>query len=112
MPWDRRLAGPVAFYSWGRPFALPARSWEYAPMQDRVPLSTLLSQALVAFTMELDNEADHRLNHKTTIGGGNPRQRKCNRPRKPWVVPDEWNKKCSEGDEEARHDASGDVTHG
>lgn len=40
-------------------------------MQDRVPLSTLLSQALVAFTIELDNEAEHRLNHKTTVGGGN-----------------------------------------
>jgi len=41
-------------------------------MSDRIPLTTLLSQVLVAFTLELDNEADHRLNHKTTQGGGNP----------------------------------------
>lgn len=30
------------------------------------PLSTLLSQALVAHTIELDNEAEHRLPHRTT----------------------------------------------
>lgn len=41
-------------------------------MQDRVLLSALLSQALVAFTIELDNEAERRLSHKTAIGGGNP----------------------------------------
>lgn len=41
-------------------------------MSDRTPLSTLLAQALVAFTIELDNEADHCLNHKTTRGGGDP----------------------------------------
>ena len=42
-------------------------------MPDCVPLSTLLSQALVAFTVELDNEAEHRMSHKTTTGGGNQR---------------------------------------
>ncbi len=31
-----------------------------------VPLPTLLSQALVAHTIELDNEAEHRLPHRTT----------------------------------------------
>jgi len=31
-----------------------------------VPLSTLLSQALVAHTIELDDEAEHRLPHRTT----------------------------------------------
>jgi len=41
-------------------------------MQNRVPLSTLLSQTLVAFTIELDNEAEHRLSHKTTVAGGDP----------------------------------------
>jgi DNA-binding MarR family transcriptional regulator len=30
------------------------------------PLSTLLSQALVAFTIELDNEFEHRMPHRTT----------------------------------------------
>lgn len=38
-------------------------------MQDRPALSTLLSQALVAFTIEFDNEADHRLPHRTTRHG-------------------------------------------
>ena len=33
------------------------------------PLSTLLSQALVAHTIELDNEAEHRLPHRTTRQG-------------------------------------------
>jgi DNA-binding MarR family transcriptional regulator len=40
-----------------------------------LPLSTLLSQALVAFTIEFDNEAEHRTQHWTTVGGrsGAPR---------------------------------------
>jgi len=33
------------------------------------PLYTLLSQALVAFTIEFDNEAEHRLPHRTTRFG-------------------------------------------
>jgi hypothetical protein len=33
------------------------------------PLSTLLSQVLVAFTIEIDNEAEHRQPHWTTGGG-------------------------------------------
>jgi hypothetical protein len=41
----------------------------------RLPLLTLLSQALVAFTIEFDNEAEHQLPHRTsrhgaTAGGG------------------------------------------
>jgi hypothetical protein len=35
-------------------------------MAPRPPLSTLLSQALVAFTIEFNNEAEHRLPHRTT----------------------------------------------
>lgn len=35
-------------------------------MAPRMPLSTLLSFALVAFTIELDNEAEHRLPHTTS----------------------------------------------
>jgi len=33
------------------------------------PLSRLLSQALVAFTIEADNEAEHRMPHRTTSQG-------------------------------------------
>ena len=40
-----------------------------AAMAQRVPISTLLSQALVAFTIEFDNEAEHRLPHRTTEHG-------------------------------------------
>jgi methyltransferase (TIGR00027 family) len=36
------------------------------PQAARLPLSALLSQALVAFTIEADNEAEHRLPHHTT----------------------------------------------
>jgi hypothetical protein len=32
------------------------------------PLATLLSQLLVAFTMEFDNEAEHRIPHRTSVG--------------------------------------------
>jgi hypothetical protein len=34
-----------------------------------LPLATLLSQILVAFTIEFDNEAEHRLPHRTTEHG-------------------------------------------
>jgi DNA-binding MarR family transcriptional regulator len=37
-------------------------------MSDRLPLSTLLSQALVAFTIEFDNEAEHLMPHRTNAG--------------------------------------------
>ena len=33
---------------------------------DELPLSALLSQTLVAFTIEADNEAEHRIPHRTT----------------------------------------------
>ena len=48
--------------------ATPAAS---PPQQPRGPLSVsaLLSQALVALTIELDNEAEHRLPHRTTNYG-------------------------------------------
>ena len=35
-------------------------------MTERLPLPTLFSDALVAFTIEFDNEAEHRLPHRTT----------------------------------------------
>lgn len=37
---------------------------------DKLPLSALLSQTLVAFTIECDNEAEHRQPHHTTDFGG------------------------------------------
>jgi len=39
-------------------------------MAPLVPLPTLLSQALVAFTIEFDNEAEHRMAHRTTATKG------------------------------------------
>jgi DNA-binding MarR family transcriptional regulator len=42
------------------------------------PLSTLLSQAFTAFVIECDNEAEHRVPHKTTMNGGPPGS--------PWLV--------------------------
>lgn len=38
-------------------------------MNDRLSLPTLLSWALVAFTIEFDNEAEHQLPHRTTNHG-------------------------------------------
>jgi DNA-binding MarR family transcriptional regulator len=38
-------------------------------MAGRLPLPTLLSHALVAFTIEFDNESEHQLPHRTTHGG-------------------------------------------
>lgn len=38
-------------------------------MGQQLPLPTLLSQILVAFTIEFDNEAEHRLPHRTTAHG-------------------------------------------
>ncbi len=38
-------------------------------MARRLPLSALLSFALVAFTIETDNEAEHRIPHRTTRHG-------------------------------------------
>jgi methyltransferase (TIGR00027 family) len=38
-----------------------------------LPLSALLSQALVAFTIEFDNEAEHRIPHRTTSFGADGR---------------------------------------
>jgi hypothetical protein len=35
----------------------------------QAPIATLLSQALVAFTIEFDNEAEHRMPHRTTLQG-------------------------------------------
>jgi DNA-binding MarR family transcriptional regulator len=48
---------------------------------DPPPLPVLLSQVLVAFTIEFDNEAERRMTHRTTIG------RQAGVPgRGPWLV--------------------------
>jgi hypothetical protein len=47
----------------------PQRPQSPWPSQGALPLSALLSQALVAFTIEFDNEAEHRLPHRTTSHG-------------------------------------------
>lgn len=39
-------------------------------MDQRLPLSALLSQVLVAFIIEFDNEFEHRVPHRTTDFGG------------------------------------------
>jgi hypothetical protein len=44
-----------------------------AAMDEGLPLSALLSRALVAFTMEIDNEAEHRMPHRTTDHGSTAR---------------------------------------
>ncbi len=49
-----------------RPSASPAPS---ALRPGSLPLSALLSQTLVAYTIEFDNEAEHRLPHRTTDHG-------------------------------------------
>jgi hypothetical protein len=50
----------------------------YAAMDDRLPLSALLSQVLVAFTIEFDNEFEQQMPHRTTNHGGLPHA--------PWLV--------------------------
>jgi len=47
---------------------------------DDLPLPTLLSQLLIAFTIEFDNEAEHRMPHRTTLGGVS------GHGRGPWLV--------------------------
>ncbi|HEX4212337.1 MAG TPA: hypothetical protein VIA06_03290 [Candidatus Dormibacteraeota bacterium] len=41
-------------------------------MSGEAPLPTLLSQAFVAFTIEFDNEFEHRMPHRTTNHGSTP----------------------------------------
>jgi len=52
-----------------------------APVTGPLPISALLSQALVAFTIEWDNEAEHRSPHRTTNYGRPP-----GAPAAPWLT--------------------------
>jgi DNA-binding MarR family transcriptional regulator len=54
---------------------------EHGAMDDRLPLSALLSHALVAYTVELDNEFEHRMPHRTTDHGRTPGPEPA-----PWLV--------------------------
>ncbi|HEX3963403.1 MAG TPA: SAM-dependent methyltransferase [Trebonia sp.] len=59
-----------------------AGTGDSAPDAGRLPLPALLSRVLVAFTIEFDNEAEHRLPHRTTAHGfaaGGPAD-------SPWLV--------------------------
>jgi hypothetical protein len=47
---------------------------------DDLPLTALLSQLLIAFTIEFDNEFEHRSRHTTTSGGAG------SAGRGPWLV--------------------------
>jgi hypothetical protein len=51
------------------------------PQTDRLPLPTLLSQALVAFTIEFDNEFERQMPHRTTYHRATDRSRSG-----PWLV--------------------------
>jgi hypothetical protein len=50
-------------------------------MNAGIPLPTLLSQALVAFTIEFDNQAAGQIIHRTTKHGASPGSRQG-----PWLV--------------------------
>jgi hypothetical protein len=66
----------------GKPDCLrPAVCRRIGAVAAPVPLSTLLSQLLVAFTIEFDNEFEHRMPHWTTDGG-----RATGPKGSPWLV--------------------------
>jgi DNA-binding MarR family transcriptional regulator len=54
---------------------------EVARFSERLPFPTLLSWALVAFTVEFDNEVEQRAPHRTTHFGATP-----GAGHKPWLV--------------------------
>jgi len=68
-------AGPVSASPARPPRRAPRGQARSAPAQrpqpphGNLPVSALLSQALVAFTIEFDNEAERRLPHRTTSHG-------------------------------------------
>jgi DNA-binding MarR family transcriptional regulator len=51
-----------------------------------LPLPTLLSQVLVAFTVEFDNEAERQLRHRTTRHGVAKHASTADSPHAPWLV--------------------------
>jgi hypothetical protein len=76
------IATPSGFSA--RETSLPARGLRpfcsIADVVESLPLTALLSQALVAFTIEFDNEAEHRMSHhRVTRGSSGPQDG-------PWLV--------------------------
>src|SRR4051794_31936437 len=63
------------------PGRVPPPRKEGSMPRRRVPLPTLLSHLLIALTISLDNEFEHRMPHRTTMG----RQRGLP-PHGPWLV--------------------------
>jgi methyltransferase (TIGR00027 family) len=69
---DRLRTAGLLVASPGPPAPAPEPSQPSQPSQGHdgaLPLSALLSQALVAYTIEFDNEAERRLPHRTTSHG-------------------------------------------
>src|SRR5690349_9412989 len=69
---DRLRTAGLLLAGVGPPAPAPEPSQPSQPSQGRngaLPLSALLSQALVAYTIEFDNEAERRLPHRTTSHG-------------------------------------------
>jgi methyltransferase (TIGR00027 family) len=64
-------SGPAALAPPRRPRPAARQVPSHPPQEHdgALPLSALLSQALVAYTIEFDNEAEHRLPHRTTSHG-------------------------------------------
>lgn len=58
----------------------PNRCFSVGGVAPRLPLPTLLSQALVAFTIEVDNEFERQMPHRTTWGPA------ADSPQGPWLV--------------------------
>src|SRR5277367_1150288 len=52
----------------------------------RLPLSALLSQVLVAFTIEFDNEAERQLQHRTTRHSSTKQASTSGSLHTPWLV--------------------------
>lgn len=58
-----------------------ARREQDAAHHDRLPFPTLLSRALVAYTIEFDNEFEHQMPHRTADDGATPAA-----PYTPWLT--------------------------
>src|SRR6476646_1153778 len=74
----RSCQRPAGMASWLK--GLPSQGLSYL-MPSQHPLSTLLSQALVAFTIELDNALEHQMPHRTANHGATPGSRQA-----PWLT--------------------------
>jgi methyltransferase (TIGR00027 family) len=69
---ERQLAAGLLLARPGDPGAPSQQASPVDRVSPALPLSALLSAALVAFTIEADNEAEHRLPHRTANDGPSP----------------------------------------